>query len=114
MPMALQVSKLNKQENQDPIIPAFNTPENKFNLSFGCNNASIKLPQFLKVRGNKTLMEGLQNVIKTEVIIKKAQIIEDVDKNLIDPKMKDLITPENELKQQMEDETKIDLDDDLF
>lgn len=68
----------------------------------------------VKVRGNKTLMEGLQNVIKTEVIVKKAQIIEDVDKNLIDPKMKDLITPENELKQQIEDETKIELDDDLF
>jgi hypothetical protein len=30
------------------------------------------------------------------------------------PKMKDLITPENELKQQMEDETKIELDEDLF
>lgn len=68
----------------------------------------------VKVRGNKTLMEGLQNVIKTEVIVKKAQIIEDTDKNLIDPKMKDLITPESELKQQLEDETKIELDDDLF
>lgn len=68
----------------------------------------------VKVRGNKTLMEGLQNVIKTEVIIKKAQIIEDIDKNLIDPKMKDLITPESELKQQLEDEAKIELDDDLF
>jgi hypothetical protein len=68
----------------------------------------------VKVRGNKTLMEGLQNVIKTEVIVKKAQVVEDVEKNLIDPKMKDLITPENELKQQMEDETKIELDEDLF
>ena len=68
----------------------------------------------VKVRGNKTLMEGLQNVIKTEVIVKKAQVVEDVEKNLIDPKMKDLITPENELKKQMEDETKIELDEDLF
>ena len=59
-------------------------------------------------------MEGLQNVIKTEVIVKKAQVVEDVEKNLIDPKMKDLITPENELKKQMEDETKIELDEDLF
>jgi len=67
----------------------------------------------VKVRGNKNLMEGLQNVIKTEVIIKKAQVVEN-DKNLIDPKMKDLITPENELNQQKEDETKIELDEDLF
>ena len=51
-------NKLNKQENQDPIIPAFNTPENKFNLSFGCNNVSIKLPQFLKVKGNKSKYWG--------------------------------------------------------
>ena len=51
-------NKLNKKENQDPIIPAFNTPENKFNLSFGCNNASIKLPQFLKVKGNKSKYWG--------------------------------------------------------
>lgn len=68
----------------------------------------------VKVRGNKSLMEGLQNVIKTEVIIKKAQVVESPDKNLIDPKMKDLITPEGELKKIQEDETKIELDNDLF
>jgi hypothetical protein len=68
----------------------------------------------VKVRGNKSLMEGLQNVIKTEVIIKKAQVVEGPDRTLIDPKMKDSITPENELKRQIEDETKIELDEDLF
>jgi hypothetical protein len=59
-------------------------------------------------------MEGLQNVIKTEVIIKDARVVDSVDKNLIDPKLKDLINPENELKRAKEDETKIDLDEDLF
>lgn len=68
----------------------------------------------VKVRGNKGFMEGLQSVIKTEVIVKKAQVVEEVNSNLIDPKMKDLITPENELKKQIEDETKIELDEDLF
>ena len=68
----------------------------------------------VKVRGSKALMEGLQNVIKTEVIIKQAQVIEEPDKNLIDPKMKDLITPENELKQMKEDEGRMELDEDLF
>lgn len=70
----------------------------------------------VKVRGNKGLMEGLQSVIKTEVIIKKAQVVDDEvpDKSLIDPKMKDLITPEQELKKQIEEETKVDLDEDLF
>jgi hypothetical protein len=68
----------------------------------------------VKVRGNKNLMEGLQNVIKTEVIVKRAQIIDGPDKNLIDPKMKDLITPEDELRQMKEEETKIELDEDLF
>ncbi len=68
----------------------------------------------VKVRGNKGFMEGLQSVIKTEVIVKKAHIVEEAESNLIDPKMKDLITPENELKKQVEDETKIELDEDLF
>jgi hypothetical protein len=68
----------------------------------------------VKVRGNKNLMEGLQNVIKTEVIVKRAQIVDGPDKNLIDPKMKDLITPEDELKQMKEEEAKIELDADLF
>lgn len=67
----------------------------------------------VKVRGNKSLMEGLQNVIKTEVIVKKAQVVEP-ESNLIDPKMKDLITPESEMKKQIEDDTKMELDEDLF
>ena len=67
----------------------------------------------VRVRGSKTLMEGLQNVIKTEIIVKEAHIV-DSNKNLIDPKTKDLITPENELKIKMEDETKSELDEDLF
>jgi len=68
----------------------------------------------VKVRGNKGFMESLQSVIKTEVIVKKAQVVEEAESNLIDPKMKDLITPETELKKQIEDETKIELDEDLF
>ena len=67
----------------------------------------------VKIRGNKNLMENLQNSMKSGVIIKDVQIIE-VDKNLIDPKMKSLITPEKELKAMSEDETKIELDEDLF
>ena len=67
----------------------------------------------VKVRGNKTLMEGLQNVIKTEVIVKEAHIV-DANSNLVDPKMKDLITPEAELKNMIEEDSKMELDEDLF
>ena len=76
-------------------------------LQFDGNGESVK------IRGNKNLMENLQNSMKSGVIIKDVQIIE-VDKNLIDPKMKSLITPEKELKAMSEDETKIELDEDLF
>lgn len=34
-------NKLNKTFADDPIIPAFNTPEHKFNLGFGARNLSI-------------------------------------------------------------------------
>jgi len=90
-------------------------------LMMGDDGAPVIIPGIsgeggtVKVRGNKSLMEGLQNTIKTEVIIKKAQVVEETPiNNLIDPKQKDLIAPEAELLRQKEDETKIDLDDDLF
>ena len=83
------------------------------------SNSTVTIPGLsgeggnVKVRGNKNLMENLQGVIKTQVIVKDAQIIE-ANSNLIDPKRKDLITPENELKIMVEDDTKIELDEDLF
>ena len=36
-------NKLNLQEEEDPIIPAFNTPEHKFNLGFGGRDLSLNL-----------------------------------------------------------------------
>ncbi len=41
-------NRLNKTFDDDPIIPAFNTPEHKFNLGFGARNLSINL-------GSKTI-----------------------------------------------------------
>lgn len=35
-------NQLNKTDNADPIIPAFNTPKNKFNVSFGGSQLDIK------------------------------------------------------------------------
>ncbi len=35
-------NKLFKQDKDDPIIPAFNTPPNKFNISFSANDFPIK------------------------------------------------------------------------
>jgi outer membrane cobalamin receptor len=35
-------NQLNKKDNLDPIIPAFNTPKNKFNLSLSGQNLEIK------------------------------------------------------------------------
>lgn len=34
-------NKLNKKIDDDPIIPAFNTPEHKFNLGFGARNMKV-------------------------------------------------------------------------
>ena len=36
-------NRLNLQEEEDPIIPAFNTPEHKFNVGFGGRNLSVNL-----------------------------------------------------------------------
>ncbi len=36
-------NRLNKTFTDDPIIPAFNTPEHKFNLGFGARNMTINL-----------------------------------------------------------------------
>lgn len=36
-------NKLNQLETEDPILPAFNTPEHKFNVGFGARNLNIKL-----------------------------------------------------------------------
>ncbi len=36
-------NKLNQLEEEDPILPAFNTPEHKFNIGFGGRNINVKL-----------------------------------------------------------------------
>lgn len=41
-------NKLNQVDGADPIIPAFNTPEHKFNVGFGARNLNLNL-------GEKTL-----------------------------------------------------------
>ena len=38
-------NRLNQLDEDDPIIPAFNTPEHKFNLGFGGRNLSLNLGQ---------------------------------------------------------------------
>ena len=38
-------NRLNLQEEDDPIIPAFNTPEHKFNIGFGGRDLSVNLGQ---------------------------------------------------------------------
>ncbi len=43
-------NKLNQLETEDPILPAFNTPEHKFNLGFGARNLNINI-------GEKTIRD---------------------------------------------------------
>ena len=59
------------------------------------NGEEAILPGFLsganvKIRGNKELMQNLQNSIKNEPDYQYGKIIDEKDKNLIDPKMKDM------------------------
>jgi hypothetical protein len=58
-------------------------------------------------------MEGLQNIIKQEVEVKKGQIVEETS-ILVDPRRKESITPDSITKQIEEEDSGYDLNDDLF
>ena len=58
-------------------------------------------------------MEGLQNIIKQEVEVKKGTIVEN-ESILVDPRMKESITPDSISKQIEEEDSGYDLHDDLF
>lgn len=87
-------------------------------LVVGENGEEAQIPGILdggtvKVRGNRTLMEGLQNIIKQEVEVKKGTIVEN-ESILVDPRMKESITPDSISKQIEEEDSGYDLHDDLF
>ena len=66
----------------------------------------------VKLRGNKALMENIQNSIKTQSEYKKGEIVED-NKELIDPRSKNLLTPE-QFNIKSDEEPEFDMDQDLF
>lgn len=43
-------NRLDKRGSEDPIIPAFNTPEHKFNIGFGGRNIKLKLGENFTLR----------------------------------------------------------------
>jgi outer membrane cobalamin receptor len=51
-------NQLNKQDNQDPIIPAFNTPRHKFNLSLSGSQMKVKNVEQLSFNINFKWVEG--------------------------------------------------------
>lgn len=51
-------NQLNKQDNQDPIIPAFNTPRHKFNFSFSGSQMKVKNVEQLSFNINFKWVEG--------------------------------------------------------
>lgn len=51
-------NQLNKKDNQDPIIPAFNTPRHKFNLSFSGSQMKVKNVEHLSFNINLKWVEG--------------------------------------------------------
>lgn len=66
----------------------------------------------VKVRGNKSLMENIQSSLKNGVEYKKGEIVEE-EKELIDPRSKDLLTP-NEFLNKKDEEPGFSMDQDLF
>ena len=66
----------------------------------------------VKIRGNKALMENLQRSIKDKPEYQTGKIIEDVEKHLIDPRVKDLSTPTQYLSNDEDDG--FNLEEDLF
>lgn len=71
------------------------------------NVTSLNPGDTLKVRGNKSLMEGLQNMMKTNVIVREAEIV-DHDDSLVNPAKK-----ENPLGEDGDDSF-MEIDDELF
>jgi len=51
-------NQLNKQDNQDPIIPAFNTPRHKFNFSLSGSQMKVKNVEQLSFNINFKWVEG--------------------------------------------------------
>ena len=51
-------NQLNKKDNSDPIIPAFNTPKNKFNLSIGGSQLEYKKIKNVSFNVNFKWIEG--------------------------------------------------------
>lgn len=72
------------------------------------NVISVNPGETLKVRGNKSLMEGLQNLMKSNVIVKEAEVL-NVDDNLVNPAKKS----GNPLGED-DDEDILEIEDDLF
>ena len=67
----------------------------------------------VKIRGNKALMENIQSAIKNNPEYKKGQIISDEEKDLIDPRNKDISTPSEFIEKKEEDQG-FNIDEDLF
>lgn len=51
-------NQLNKKDNSDPIIPAFNTPKNKFNVSIGGSQLEFKKIKNVSFNVNFKWIEG--------------------------------------------------------
>jgi outer membrane receptor protein involved in Fe transport len=51
-------NQLNKKDDSDPIIPAFNTPKNKFNLSIGGSQLEYKKIKNVSFNVNFKWIEG--------------------------------------------------------
>ena len=66
----------------------------------------------VKIRGNKALMENIQNSIKKKSEYKQGEIVEEKNE-LVDPRNKDLVTPE-QFNIKEEDDPGFDMDQDLF
>lgn len=86
-------AKLVNDKGEETTIPGIMTGEN------------------VKIRGNKSLMENIQSSIKNDVEYKKGQIL-DGDKELIDPRLKDMTAPDQ--YNIIEQDESFDLEDDLF
>lgn len=70
------------------------------------NVISVNPRDTLKVRGNKSLMEGLQNLMKTNIVVKEAEVLDD---DLVNPAKKS----GNPLGED-DDENVLEIEDDLY
>jgi hypothetical protein len=51
-------NKLDRKGSKDPIIPAFNTPEHKYNIGFGGTDLCLRKSTKEKPLGNESLWDG--------------------------------------------------------